>query len=139
MLFRNKGQYPASDVEPKYLVCDDKGRSYNFEKWYGDSFGGFPKIQVVPPDSSIDIVYCPGIEKDATFASIGILVNYQGLDSGNKHWFKRQDVFKIEKDENGNAKEVKLIKYDIFWDKNKTGEGPDLIQPDWNMYRKKQR
>ena len=120
------------------MVCDDTGRCDDFKKWWQDTHGGFPEVGVVPPNSKIQplLNYIPGISKDAKFASVGVLVSYEGVEQEINYWFKRIDVFKISRDEQGNAVGLNPIDLDISWDQNGKKSLPKLIMPDWKKYKK---
>lgn len=134
--FRNTGDFPANVSELKYLVADNvSNKSIDFKKWYGDSYGNFPDITVVPPSQDIVAVYTPGISQKATLACVGVLVQYQGEDPADKFWFKRMDVFRIIHDDAGKIADKKLIDIQIDWDKNQARPAPEFTIPNWSAYR----
>lgn len=136
MNFQNRGRLPASNIKPNYLVCDDRSRCDDFRKWHRDFLGGFPDPTFVPSDGTVGpITYTPGISENANLACIGILVAYHGLESDKQYWFKRMDVVRIIRDQNGEPIKYVILERDISWDENKNKEMSALKEPDWLKYR----
>ena len=137
MGFRNTGDFPANVINLKYLVADDdSNKPIDFKKWYGDTYGNFPDITVVPPGQDIMTVYTPGISKNATLACVGVLAQYAGEDPAGEFWFRRLDVFRIIHDETGKITDKKLIDIKIDWDRNQNRPLPEFTIPNWSAYRK---
>ncbi len=89
------------------MVCSET-KCIDYKKWYFDTNGGFPEIGFVAPDGKVGpLVYTPGIPKDAKCACVGVVVDYAGVDSKKRYWFKRLNVFSIVNA--GEKKEMRLI------------------------------
>lgn len=131
MIFRNTGKTPAKIIKAQYLICDEK-ECHDYKKWYSDTYGGFPEIKLVPPNSNTGpFPYAAGLLKGSKYACIGVLLTYQGIESNKEYWFYEVNKFKLDIAEDGGIKNSHQISHDVQWDENKDREKPNLIKPDF--------
>lgn len=137
MIFNNSGRLPATIVDTECIVSDNTGRFENYKQWHKGTHGGFPEIRIIPPQSirtpPKDSI--PGISLDASIVSISVVVTYRGPESNSLYWTQTSQVWKIEKDKQGNFKKPFFLDRKDDWDGCKDKPAPELARPDWSQYR----
>lgn len=129
MVFKNTGKFPAKIIKAEYLVCDEK-ECHDYKKWYTDTYGGFPEITLVPPNSDVGpFAYAAGLLKGSKYGCVGVLLTYQGFESNKEYWFYRIDKFKIDIAKDSSLRDSHQIGHVIQWDENKDKPKPRLEKP----------
>jgi len=137
MSFHNSGRLPATIVNTQCIVSDNTGRFEDYKEWHIGTYGGFPELQVIPPQDNNRPPkdYIPAISPDAKIVCISMVISYKGPESNAAYWNMISQFWRIDRDKNGRLKPFFLDKKDN-WDECKNEPVPKILPPiDWSKYK----
>ena len=105
-IIQNSAAFPATHVQVTPVIYYDTGQADNFEGWYGGTYGAYPDIRFIGARAASDpIISMPSVKSNVNFASIVVLVNYQGFGVKTAYWQIVRKTYRLHWAE-GKLKEI---------------------------------